>query len=199
MKYALTCIIVALCLSSAVQAAEPYGGKFNSFTFSIGGYWPHADLEGEGYKSGGNFAATYMRAFHDWFGFGCGTHTYVSQSKKKTADIGDGDFSAMGIEMMLFAQPNHWRIQPYIGLGPALYFNFIAYEDDTDHDDVEESGAGFGGVLKAGVRVFVTDRFFSGMSVKFFSNRWNLDIDENRDKTYDFGGGVLAFELGFTF
>ena len=53
--------------------------------------------------------------------------------------------------------------------------------------------------MKAGVRVFITQRFFSGMSVKAFSNNWNLDIDENRNKTYDFGGGVLAFEVGFTF
>jgi hypothetical protein len=90
-------------------------------------------------------------------------------------------------------------VQPYLGIGPAIYFNSLEYDADADDDGFDESGVGLGGILKAGVRVYITERFFSGLSVKAFSNHWNLDIDEDRDKTYDFGGGVLAFDLGFTF
>jgi len=50
-----------------------------------------------------------------------------------------------------------------------------------------------------GVRAFFTDRFFGGIVLKAFSNQWNLEIEEGKDKTYQFGGGVMAFELGFTF
>ena len=199
MKKTLIVVVIALCMAATVQAAEPYGGRLNSFTFALGGYWPYEDLDDEGYKSGGDFDVIYMRALKDWFGFGCGTHFYGSQSKRTTADIGDGNISAFGLEMMLFVQPNSWQVQPYLGIGPALYYNFLEYEIDTDEDNVDESGVGLGGVLKAGVRVFITERFFSGMSVKAFSNQWNLDVDENRDKTYNIGGSVLAFELGFTF
>ena len=113
--------------------------------------------------------------------------------------IGDGDFGSLGIEMLFYMQPNHWQIQPYFGIGPAIYYNFLNYETDGDEDKLDESGVGLGGVIKVGLRAFVTQQFFRGMSLKGFSNSWNLDIDENQDKTLNFGGGVLAFELGFTF
>ena len=199
MKKALMAVVLVLCMAASVQAADPYGGKFNSFTFSLGGYWPGGDMDDEGYKSGADFDVIYMRVLQDWFGFGCGTHFYGSQSKKTTADIGDGSASAFGIEMLLMVQPNQWQVQPYIGIGPAIYYNYLAYDDDVDDDGVDDSGVGLGGILKAGVRIYITERFFSGLSVKVFSNNWNLDVEENRDKTYDFGGGVLAFDLGFTF
>ena len=44
-----------------------------------------------------------------------------------------------------------------------------------------------------------TKRFFGGIVLKGFSNHWNVEIAENKDETYNFGGGVMAFEMGFTF
>jgi len=58
---------------------------------------------------------------------------------------------------------------------------------------------GFGGVIKVGARAFMTKQFFGGMSLKAFSNYWNLDTGVNQDETLKFGGGAFAFELGFTF
>ena len=191
--------IMIVFLASAVQAAEPFGGKRNYMTFSLGGYWPSEDLDDEGYKSGGDFNFSYMRSTTDWFGFGAGTHIYGSQSSTLTGDIQKSDFGSLGVEMMFYVQPNHWQIQPYFGIGPAIYYNYLEFEIDTNQDKADESGVGLGGVIKAGLRAFVTQRFFLGMSLKGFTNSWNLDIDENRDKTLNFGGGVLAFELGFTF
>ena len=45
----------------------------------------------------------------------------------------------------------------------------------------------------------MTKQFFGGMSLKAFSNYWNLDTGVNQDETLKFGGGAFAFELGFTF
>lgn len=199
MKKTMLIITVILFMAAAVQAAEPYGGKRNYMTFSLGGYWPGEDPDDEGYTSGADFNFSYMRSIQDWFGFGAGTHTYGSQSKHTTGDIGDAYFGSLGIEMMFYVQPNHWQIQPYFGIGPVLYYNFLEYETDSDQDHLDESGVGLGLAAKVGLRVFLTQRFFGGMSLKGFSNYWSLDIDANRDETYDFGGGVLAFELGFTF
>ncbi len=199
MKKIIVMTILALLTVTAVQAAEPYGGKHNYIMFSLGGYWPNEELEDEGYKSGGDFDAGYMHTLGGLFGFGLGTHLYGSRSKKTEVDIGDGDFAAAGIEMLFFVQPNSWRIQPYLGLGPAIYYNFLEYGADVDNEKIDETGVGLGLVIKAGARVFLTERFFSGLSLKGFANQWNLDLDQNTDKTYNFGGMVLAFELGFTF
>ena len=199
MKKTIFITIAVLMMATAVQAAEPFGGKRNYMTFSLGGFWPSSDMDDEGYKAGPDFNFTYMRSVKDWFGFGAGAHTYGAQSKSETADIGDGDFGSMGIEMMFFVQPNHWQIQPYLGFGPAIYYNYLEFNADVSENNLDESGVGIGGVVKVGLRAFMTERFFGGMSVKGFSDYWNLDIDGNRDETYNFGGGVLAFELGFTF
>lgn len=199
MQKTIIFIIVVLFMATAVQAAEPYGGKRNYMTFSLGGYWPSGDLDDEGYKSGGDFNFSYMRSMKDWFGFGAGAHMYGSQSSTLTGDIDKGNFASLGVEMMFYMQPNHWQIQPYFGIGPAIYYNALQYEVDSNGDKLDESGVGLGGVLKVGLRAFVTQRFFLGMSLKGFSNSWNLDIDETQDKTLNFGGGVLALELGFTF
>ena len=199
MKKAILFTIAVLLLTTAVYGAEPFGGKRNYMTFSLGGYWPSEDLDDEGYKSGGDFNFSYMRSIKDWFGFGAGAHLYASQSSTLTGDIGDGDFGSMGVEMMFYMQPNHWQIQPYFGIGPAIYYNFLEYDEDVSEDKVDESGVGLGFVLKVGVRAFITERFFGGIGLRTFSNQWNVEIDSSRDETYDFGGGVVAFELGFTF
>jgi len=199
MKTIIITIVISLLMAVTVQAAEPYGGKRNYMTFSLGGYWPNGDLDDEGYKSGADFDFSYMRSIEDWFGFGAGAHTYGSQSKTETTDLGDGDFGSLGIEMMFYAQPNHWQIQPYFGIGPAIYYNFLEFGDEDNDDDRDESGVGLGGVVKVGLRAFLTKRFFGGMSLKGFSNTWNVSIDATHDKNQNFGGGVLAFELGFTF
>ena len=199
MRKTIILIIVFLLMATTGQAAEPYGGKRNIMTFSLGGYWPSGDLDDEGYKAGPDFNFTYMRSMQTWFGFGAGAHTYGAGSNDTTTDIGDADFGSLGIEMMFFVQPNHWQIQPYIGIGPAIYYNYLEFEVDLDEDKPDESGVGLGWVVKLGLRAFLTERFFGGMSLKGFSNYWNLDTGPNQDETYNFGGGVLAFELGFTF
>ena len=199
MKKAIILIAAVLCLATVVQAAEPYGGKRNYMTFSLGGYWPGGDLEDEGFKSGGDFNFSYMRTMKDWFGFGAGAHTYGSRSKNTLSDIGDSNFFSTSVEMLFYVQPNHWQFQPYFGIGPAIYYNFIEYKEDVSVENVDESGVGLGIVAKVGVRAFITERFFGGIGLRAFSNQWRIEIDTNRDKTYDFGGGVLAFELGFTF
>jgi len=45
MKRRIILMFCVLLLASAVQAAEPFGGKRNYMTFSLGGYWPSGDLE----------------------------------------------------------------------------------------------------------------------------------------------------------
>ena len=199
MQKAIVFIIMVLFVATAVQAAEPYGGKRNYMTFSLGGYWPSGDLDDAGYKAGADFNFNYMRSMKEWFGFGAGAHTYGAQSSAKSVFIGDGDFGSLGIEMLFYMQPNHWQIQPYFAIGPAIYYNFIDYDTDGDQGRLDESGVGLGGVLKVGVRAFMTKQFFGGMSLKAFSNYWNLDTDVNQDETLNFGGGAFAFELGFTF
>jgi opacity protein-like surface antigen len=199
MKRLIILILCFLLLASAVQAAEPFGGKRNYMTFSLGGYWPSGDLDDEGYKAGPDFNFSYMRSIQTWFGFGAGAHTYGAGSNSTAATIGDGDFGSLGIEMMFYVQPNHWQIQPYFGIGPAIYYNYLEFESDLNEDRADESGVGLGWVFKLGLRAFLTERFFGGMSLKGFSDYWDLEVESGRDETYDFGGGVLAFELGFTF
>jgi hypothetical protein len=199
MKKLMMFIFVVLFMTTAVQAAEPYGGKRNYMTFSLGGFWPNDDLDDAGYKSGADFTFSYMRSMQDWFGFGAAAHTYGAQSSSQSAFIGDGDFGSLGIEMLFYMQPNHWQVQPYFGIGPAIYYNFLSYETHGGQDRLDESGVGFGGVIKVGVRAFMTERFFGGMSLKGFSNHWNVDTAVDRDDTLNFGGGAFAFELGFTF
>ena len=202
MKKIIIFIIAVLFMATAVQAAEPYepyGGKFNYMTFSLGGYWPSEDLDDEGYKSGADFTFSYMRSMQKWYGFGAGAHMYGSQSNAAPGYIGDGDFGSLGIEMLFYMQPNHWQIQPYFGIGPAIYYNFLTYDVGVNEEKIDKSGVGLGGVFKVGLRAFLTKQFFCGMSLKGFSNSWNLDVGENQDKTLNFGGSVVAFELGFTF
>lgn len=193
-------IILSLMLTSTVALAmEPYGGKTNYMSFAIGGYSPSEDLDDEGYKSGGDFSFNYMKILKNYFGFGGGVHTYGTESERTTADIGDGDFAALGIEGLFYVQPNHWRVQPYFALGPALYFNGLEYDRDVDDDEIDESGVGFGFVMEMGVRAFITPRFFGGFSFKGFSNSWEVAYRDDKDKTYNFGGGAFSFLLGFTF
>ena len=193
-------IVLAVAVTStAALAQEPHGGKKNYMSFALGGYSPSDDLDDEGYKSGGDFSFNYMHVLTEYLGFGGSVHTYGKESDRISADIGDGDFGSIGIEGLLYVQPLHWRVQPYVALGPGLFFNGLEYKRDVDEDKVDESGTGFGFILELGVRAFVTPRFFGGFSIKGFSNRWNVEIADGRDETYDFGGGVMAFVLGFTF
>jgi hypothetical protein len=193
-------IMMALVLTSTVAlATEPYGGKKHYMIFAVGGYSPAQDLDDEGYRSGGDFSFSYMNAVKNYFGFGGSIHTYGTESKKTSKDIGDGDFTSLGIEGLFYVQPSFWRVQPYAALGPALYFNGLEYERDIDDEEIDESGVGFGFVMELGVRGFITQRFFGGLSFKGFSNSWEVELSESKDKTYNFGGGVFAFLLGFTF
>ena len=62
MKRRIILIFCVLFVASAVQAAEPFGGKRNYMTFSLGGYWPSGDLEvdsgrDETYDFGGGLLA----------------------------------------------------------------------------------------------------------------------------------------------
>lgn len=199
MKKLIMCVLTVLLITSTAYAADPDGIRFNYMSFALGGFAPSEDLDDEGYKSGGDFCFSYMRAVERYFGFGGGVQTYRSESSRVNSDIGNGDFAALGFEGLFYLQPNHWRFQPYLALGPALYFNGLEYERDVDDEEIDESGTGFGFVLKLGVRAFITKRFFGGFVVKGFSNRWDLEIGDGEDETYNFGGGVLSFELGFTF
>jgi hypothetical protein len=199
MKKAIVIMMVLVLASTTALAMEPYGGKKNNMSFAIGGYSPSEDLDDEGYKSGGDFCFNYMRVVKDYFGFGGSLHTYGTESKKTEEVIGDGNFASMGIEGLFYFQPNYWRVQPFLALGPALYFNGLEYDRDVDDENIDESGTGFGFVFELGVRAFFTQRLFGGLSFKGFSNQWEVEVAENRDKTYNFGGGVFAFLLGFTF
>jgi hypothetical protein len=199
MKNIFVCVLTVLILATAVCAAEPYGGKGNYMSFALGGYVPSEDLSDEGYKSGGDFSFSYMRTLNNYFGFGGGVHTYSTESSRIASDIGNGDFVSIGIEGLFYIQPNQWRVQPYLALGPAIYFNGLEFERDVDDEEIDESGTGFGFVTKLGVRAFFTKRFFGGVVVKAFSNQWELEIEQGKDKSYKFGGSVMAFELGFTF
>ena len=198
--FSLAAVFLVLVLTSTTAVAmAPYGGKKNYMSFALGGYAPGEDLDDEGYKTGADFSFSYMSVVKDYFGFGGSLHTYGTESKKSATDIGDGDFVSMGIEGLFYVQPNAWRVQPYLALGPALYFNGLEYDRDEDDENIDESGVGFGFVMELGVRAFITQRLFGGFSFKGFSNRWEVEYRENKDKTYDFGGGVFAFLLGFTF
>jgi hypothetical protein len=199
MKRTIVIILSFLLISSVALAKEPYGGKTNYMSFAIGGYSQSEDLDDEGYKSGGDFAFNYMKALKNYFGFGGGIHTYGTESERTTADIGDGEFAALGLEGLFYVQPNHWRVQPYFALGPGLYFNGLEYDRDVDDEEVDEAGVGFGFVMEFGVRAFITPRFFGGFSFKGFSNVWEVDYTDTDKETYNFGGGVFAFLLGFTF
>ena len=199
MKEFVLCVLVVLLLAATVQAAESYGGKSNYMSFALGAYAPSEDLRDEGYKSGADFCFSYMRTISNYFGFGAGVHTYTTDSSRTKSDIGDGDIASFGIEGLFYVQPNSWRIQPYLALGPAIYFNGLEYEQDIDDEKVDESGSGLGYVAKLGVRAFFTKRFFGGIVVKGFGNHWNLEIEDGKDKTYQFGGSALSFQLGFTF
>jgi hypothetical protein len=199
MKPILLCLSLVLILSPIVSAEDSDGAKRNYISFALGGYAPSGDLNDEGYKSGGDFTVSYMSPIKKYFGFGGGIHTYSTESNRTSTDIGDGEFAALGIEGLFYFQLNQSRIQPYLALGPAIYFNGLEYEEDADDDEVDESGSGFGFVTKAGVRAFFNKRFYGGVVLKAFSNQWNVEIEDGKDKTYQFGGGVMAFELGFTF
>ena len=199
MKPIFVCLAFVFVLSAPLCADEPDGAKRNYISFALGGYAPSGDLSDEGYKSGGDFTVSYMTPIKKYFGFGGGLHTYSTESSRTSADIGDGEFAALGIEGLFYLQLNQSRIQPYLALGPAIYFNGIEYEEDADDDEVDESGSGFGFVTKIGVRAFITKRFYGGLVLKAFSNQWNVEIEDGKDETYQFGGGVMAFELGFTF
>lgn len=192
-------VLSLLLLSTSAIAMEPYGGKKHYMSFALGGYSPATDLDDEGYKSGADFSFNYMNAVHSYFGFGGSVHTYGTESKRTSEDIGDGDFASLGIEGLFYIQPSAWRVQPYLALGPGIYFNGLEYDRDVDDKNIDESGVGFGFVMELGVRAFFTQRFFGGFSLKGFSNRWEVEYRDNRDKTYNFGGGVFAFVLGFTF
>lgn len=192
-------LLVLALASTAAWAADPYGGKKNYMSFALGGYAPSDDLDDEGYKSGGDFCFNYMYVITDVIGFGGSVHSYGTESDRVSADIGDGDFGSMGLEGLLYVQPIQWRVQPYLALGPALFFNALEYKRDVDDDEIDEDGTGFGFVMELGVRAFITPRFFGGFSLKGFSNRWEVEVAEGRDETYNFGGGVMAFLLGFTF
>jgi len=199
MKPILICLSLIFVFSATVSADEPNGAKRNYISFALGGYVPSGDLDDEGYKSGSDFAVSYMSPVKKYFGFGGGIHTYSTESSRTSADIGNGEFAALGIEGLFYLQLNHRRIQPYFALGPAIYFNGLEYEEDADDDEIDESGSGFGFVTKVGVRAFFNKRFFGGVVLKAFSNQWNVEIEDGKDKSYQFGGGVMAFELGFTF
>jgi len=192
-------ILALLLIATTAMAMEPYGGKTHYMSFALGGYSPSDDLDDEGYKAGADFSFNYMNAVHPYFGFGGTVHTYGTESKRNNEDIGDGDFASLGIEGLFYVQPSAWRVQPYLALGPGIYFNGLEYDRDVDDKKIDESGVGFGFVMELGVRAFFTQRFFGGFSIKGFSNSWEVEYRENRDKTYDFGGGVFAFLLGFTF
>lgn len=192
-------LLALLFISTTAMAMEPYGGKTNYMSFALGGYSPAGDLDDEGYKSGADFSFSYMHSVEKYFGFGGSLHSYGTKSKKTDKDIGDGKFGSMGIEGLFYFQPNAWRVQPYAAVGPAIYFNALEYDRDVDDEEIDESGVGFGVVIELGVRAFITQRFFGGITFKGFSNEWEVEYREGRDKTYDFGGGVFAFMLGFTF
>ena len=199
MKPILIWLSIVFILSAAAYAQEPDRARRNYISFALGGYSPSGDLSDEGYKSGGDFSVSYMSPIKKYFGFGGGIHTYNTESNRTSADIGDGEFAALGIEGLFYIQLNQSRIQPYFALGPAIYFNGLEYEEDTDDDEIDESGSGFGFVTKVGVRAFFNKRFYGGVVLKAFSNQWNVEFEDGKDKTYQFGGGVMAFELGFTF
>jgi hypothetical protein len=199
MYKSFACLLAILVYTTAAYATDPYGGKGNYMSFALGAYAPSDELSDEGYKSGGDFSFSYMRTIGTYFGFGAGAHVYTTDSSRTTVDIGDGEFASLGIEGLFYVQPNQWRVQPYLALGPAIFFNGLEFTRDVDDEKIDESGSGVGFVTKLGVRAFFTKRFFGGVVLKAFSNQWNLEIEEGKDKTYQFGGGVMAFELGFTF
>ena len=155
MKKSIVYILAVLLFAATAHAADPDADKNNYMSFALGGFAPSEDLEDEGYKSGGSFCFSYMRAVGNYFGFGGGVQTYRTESSRVTSDIGNGDFASLGLEGLLYVQPNYWLIQPYLALGPAIYFNGLEYERDLDDEELDESGSGFGFVVKLGVRAFI--------------------------------------------
>ena len=199
MKTISICVFLVLVLATSTSAQEPYSSRANYLSFTVGGYAPSGELDDEGYKSGGDFGFSYMSPIGSYFGFGGDVHKYESESSRTSADIGDGDFESVGVEGLFYLQLNNRRIQPYVALGPAIYFNEIEYTPNVGNEEIDETGTGFGVVVKLGLRVFVIGRFFGGVLLKGFSNQWNLEIEDSIDETYQFGGGIVAFEAGFIF
>ena len=78
----------------------------------------------------------------------------------------------------------------FLAFGLGKYKTVLDFKN-TDNTTTTERYNSSGGVLKAGVRLFMGERFFAGVYYKKLKN--NTDIAAY---TYDLGGELFCFEIG---
>ncbi|MCB9481782.1 MAG: outer membrane beta-barrel protein [Desulfobacteraceae bacterium] len=190
MKKILFCSLIIFALTASSPAFSE-----SLFSFSGGSFTPKEDFMSE-FDTGYTFAATYTRNASDMFAYGI--DVAFSQTEA-TADLyGSEDkvtLSTLGLEALIYIQPKDARVQPYVGIGLGLYGNNITGElNDVEYYD--ESGSAVGFIGKAGVRLFLDNKFFVGGYAKYYTNDQEFEYYNGDTETKNIGGTCFMFEIG---
>ncbi|MGE4520295.1 MAG: outer membrane protein [Desulfobacteraceae bacterium] len=164
-------------------------------SFSGGSFSPEEDFM-SAFDTGYTLAAGCVTSAGDMFALGI--EAAFSQTEAEAGIHGNSykdTLSTFGIEAVFYIQPKDARIQPYAGIGIGVYGNNVTSEiNDTEYFD--DSGSAFGGVAKAGLRLYLDDKFFIGGYAKYFTNEQDFQLTDGSIKSLNIGGTSLMFEVG---
>lgn len=184
-------ILLALAFSGNALAQDEVDRDIY-LGIGYGTFTPGSDYEsiaGNEWENGTDFNLTFIAQLEDLFALGIDLH-YASTEVRFPGGIMTVNIT--GLEPMLYIQKRNAKLQPYGAIGAGFYFNSVSgvYGPFVGADIKE----GMGIVIKGGARYFLTDKFFLGGSIKYFSDEY-----EEGGETFEFGGSSMNFDLGIAF
>ncbi len=191
----LTILIIAVSLAPVFAGTARAEGEVDRDIYLSMGYGvfvPGSDYESiseNDWENGADFNFSFVAQLEDMVALGMDIHYAHTED---TSPLSIVIVNIMGLEPMVYIQKRNAKLQPYGAIGVGFYFNTVqGVSGSFVGADIQE---GIGIVLKGGVRYFVTDKFFLGGHVKYFSDEY-----ESEGETFEFGGSAMNFEVGFAF
>ena len=182
---------LVLALAGPVHAGETY------ISINGGGYWPGDGLP-EDYDPGLSGGLSYILV-NEYAGFEFGLNGYTASS-----NLYDEDMAALGGEMLVHFHATDSVFRPFIAFGLGKYRSAFDFKDtDVLNTPVTKKFDGSGTVLKAGLRIFMGEKFFIGLYYKHLTNK--VDIPPGvfyfghpyfQGGSRDLGGDMASFEIG---
>ncbi|TWI74097.1 outer membrane protein with beta-barrel domain [Desulfobotulus alkaliphilus] len=148
------------------------------------------------FDTGYTVTASYVTAASDLFAYGVDLAFNQTEATGKIGVFEDKvTLSTLGLEALIYIQPKDAKVQPFVGAGIGLYVNNLnAKLNNVEYFD--DSGSGFGFVGKAGLRLFLDNKFYIGGYGKYYSNDQDFENYDKSKTTHNLGGTCFVFEIG---
>lgn len=161
-------VMAAASPSRAENYISAYGGVF----LPGGGFSDQYEM---GLDGGGSYIMV-----NEYTGLELGLHGYTL-----TAPDIDIDVTSVGGEVLVHFHKEEVTFQPFIAFGVGWYNTYFT------SGSLEEKYSGTGTILRAGLRIFMSERFFVALSAKHFANRTDFPTGQ-----VDLGGDSFNVEIG---